>query len=163
MGYARPSRAHTLDLVDDDQLRREFAIRNLTCEVPECNSLAVGMFKSGVPAWACQSHLNLWKTFKRIIEGAIVTYVRGHMSYAALLAYDDPGDTEIITFGAMSETIMTRARSVMTPVNRYATAPPASPVESTVTADIPASIVRPPIATLGAQNASGILFDPFTL
>jgi hypothetical protein len=163
MGYGKPSRAHTLDLVDDDQLKLEFMIRNLKCEVPECYEPAVGMFKSGVPAWACQSHLNLWKMFRRVIEGAIVSYVRGHMSYAALLAYDDPGETEIIPFGAASDFIMIQARSIMMDVDRYATAPPASPLGSPVTADIPASLVRPPLATLGPENASVILFDPFAL
>lgn len=163
MGYGKPSKAHTFNSVNDEQLRLEFAIRNLACEVPECSDLAVGMFKSGVPAWACQSHLDLWKMFKRPLEGAIVSYVRGHMAYAALLAYDDPGDTEVITFGAASNDIMIQARSIMADASRYVTAPPANPSQRTLTADIPASVVRPPLATLGPQNASGILFDPFTL
>lgn len=99
-GYRRSVMA-TLDRVDADELRRELAIRRIVCEVPDCQSVAVGVLISGVAALACLSHKAEHASGGRqaaSIEAMIKLLWQGIMSTVTAEAYSDAGQTIAVVY-----------------------------------------------------------------
>ena len=53
------SKLNTLDQIDAASMRRELQIREVRCEIPHCQDVAVGILHNRIPAWICAQHSSM--------------------------------------------------------------------------------------------------------
>lgn len=158
MSFFSYSKAATLNKVMHAELRRELLVTHHPCEYPYCQTLAVSVAESGVAAFLCQIHIDVWNSSKqarRVIEQAIIAFLLEETVRTQAAAFEDPG--EVIFYDGsknLSDQILDGANSVVNDFIKREIMPVVFPIKVQTESDLPKN---PTLSTLGVTNDNTLM------